>query len=188
LKKAAICIAASLFTLGVKAQSQDYVITTKGDSIPCTIKIPLITCGDGNYKASANGPSIKIKPEEIKEYYISKKNTLYRSVIKEGKTKPEFLLVLETGKISLYEEVTDVYVNNTVTQVTKWYVSKGSNIVRPLKTDDVFMSKSKKQRQGEFTTLISDNHVVYTQYTSENKFSFKRIRNLVQQYNTTKSI
>jgi uncharacterized protein with FMN-binding domain len=61
LKKAAICIAASLFTLGVKAQSQDYVITTKGDSIPCTIKIPLITCGDGNYKASANGPSIKSK-------------------------------------------------------------------------------------------------------------------------------
>jgi hypothetical protein len=110
------------------------------------------------------------------------------STLKEGKTKPEFLLVLETGKISLYEEVTDVYVNNTVTQVTKWYVSKGSNIVRPLKTDDVFMSKSKKQRQGEFTTLISDNHVVYTQYTSENKFSFKRIRNLVQQYNTTKSI
>lgn len=188
LKKAAICIAATLFTLGVKAQSQDYVITTKGDSIPCTIKIPLISCGDGNYKTSANAPAIKIKPDEVKEYYISKKNSLYRSVTKEGKTKPEFLLVLETGKISLYEEVTDVYVNNTVTTVTKWYVSKGSAIVRPLKTDDVFMSKSRKQRKGEFTTLISDNHVVYAQYTSENKFSFKRIRNLVQQYNSTTSI
>ncbi|MGN8071912.1 hypothetical protein [Mucilaginibacter sp. SG564] len=188
LKKAAICIAATLFALGVKAQSQDYVITTKGDSIPCTIKIPLISCGDGNYKTSSSAPAIKIKPEEVKEYYISKKNTLYRSVTKEGKTKPEFLLVLETGKISLYEEATEVYVNNTVTTVTKWYVSKGSDIVRPLKTDDVFMSKSKKQRKGEFTTLISDNQEVYTQYTAENKFSFKRIRNLVQQYNTTKSI
>jgi len=183
LKKVVICIAAILFTLGVKAQSQDYVITTQGDSIPCIIKIPLITCGDGNYKTSTNGPSVKIKPEEIKEYYISKKKTLYRAVIKEGKTKPEFLLVLETGKISLYEEVTDVYVNNTVTQVTKWYVAKGSDIARPLKTDDVFMSKSKKQRKGEFTTLISDNHLVYAQYAAENKFSFKQIRNLVQQYN-----
>jgi hypothetical protein len=187
-KKVTICIVAALFALGVKAQSQDYVITTKGDSIPCTIKIPLITCGDGNYKTSATGPAIKIKPEEIKEYYISKKNTLYRAVVKEGKTKPGFLLVLETGKISLYEEVTDVYVNNTVTTVTKWYVAKGSDTVRPLKTDDVFYSKSRKQRQGEFTTLISDNHAVYTQYTAENKFSFKRIRNLVQQYNSTTSI
>jgi hypothetical protein len=188
LKKVAICLAATLFTLGVKAQSQDYVITTQGDSIPCSIKIPLITCGDGNYKTSANGPSVKIKPEEIKEYYISKKNTLYRAIIKEGKTKPEFLLVLETGKISLYEEITEVYVNNTVTTVTKWYVTKGSDVARPLKTDDVFMSKSKKQRKGEFTTLISDNNAVYTQYTAENKFSFKRIRNLVQQYNSTTSI
>jgi len=188
LKKVAICMAATLFTLGVKAQSQDYVITTQGDSIPCTIKIPLITCGDGNYKTDANGPSVKIKPEEIKEYYISKKNTLYRAIIKEGKTKPEFLLVLETGKISLYEEVTEVYVNNTVTTLTKWYVTKGSDVARPLKTDDVFMSKSKKQRKGEFTTLISDNNAVYTQYTTENKFSFKRIRNLVQQYNSTTSI
>jgi len=187
-KKVTICVAAALFTLGVKAQSLDYVITTQGDSIPCSIKIPLITCGNGNYKTSANGPSIRIKPEEVKEYYISKKNTLYRSVIKEGKTKPEFLLVLETGKINLYEETTDVYVNNTVTRVTKWYVAKGSDIAQPLKTDDVFMSKSKKQRKGEFTTLISDNNAVYTQYTAENKFSFKRIRNLVQQYNSTTSI
>ncbi|NHA03900.1 hypothetical protein G7092_08840 [Mucilaginibacter sp. HC2] len=188
LKKAATCIIAVLFTLGVKAQNQDYIITTKGDSIPCTIKIPLITCGDGNYKTSANGPSVKIKPDEVKEYYISKKNSLYRSVIKEGKTKPEFLLVLETGKISLYEETTDVYVNNTVTKVTKWYVTKGSDIAQPLKTDDLVMSKSKKQRKGEFTTLISDNDAVYAQYTSENKFSFKRIRNLVQQYNNTTNI
>jgi hypothetical protein len=188
LKKVITYIAAALFTFGVKAQAQDYVITTKGDSIPCTIKIPLITCGYGNYKTSANSQAIKIKPEEIKEYYISKKNTLYRAVIKEGKTKPEFLLVLETGKISLYEETTDVYVNNTITQVTKWYVAKGSDIARPLKTDDVFMTKSKKQRKGEFTTLISDNNAVYTQYTAENKFSFKRIRNLVQQYNSTTSI
>ncbi|MBB6110191.1 hypothetical protein SAMN05421821_1083 [Mucilaginibacter lappiensis] len=188
LKKAAICIVAALFTLGVKAQGQDYVITTQGDSIPCTIKIPLITCGDGNYKTTENSPLVKIKHETIKEYYISKKNTLYRSVIKEGKSKPEFLLVLETGKINLYEEVTEIYVNNTVTQITKWYVSKGSDIARPLKTDDVFMSKSRKQREGEFTTLISDNNAVYAQYTSENKFSFKRIRNLVQQYNNTTSI
>jgi len=188
LKKVAICLAVTLFTSGVKAQSQDYVITTQGDSIPCNIKIPLITCGDGNYKTSANSPSVKIKPEEIKEYYISKKETLYRAVIKEGKTKPEFLLVLETGKISLYEEVTEVYVNNTVTTLTKWYVAKDSDVAIPLKTDDVFMSKSKKQRKGEFTTLISDNNAVYTQYTAENKFSFKRIRNLVQQYNSTTSI
>ncbi|SDP79374.1 hypothetical protein SAMN05428975_2794 [Mucilaginibacter sp. OK268] len=188
LKKVAICLAATLFTLGVKAQSQDYVITTQGDSIPCTIKIPLITCGDGNYKTSTNGPSVKIKPEEIKEYYISKKETLYRAVIKEGKTKPEFLLVLETGKISLYEEVTEVYVNNTVTTLTKWYVAKGSDVAIPLKTDDVFMAKSRKQRKGEFTTLISDNNAVYAQYTAENKFSFKRIRILVQQYNSTTSI
>lgn len=96
--------------------------------------------------------------------------------------------MLETGKISLYEETTDVYVNNTVTKVTKWYVTKGSDIAQPLKTDDLVMSKSKKQRKGEFTTLISDNNAVYAQYTSENKFSFKRIRNLVQQYNNTTNI
>ncbi|WP_183562694.1 nucleotidyltransferase [Mucilaginibacter sp. SP1R1] len=182
-KKVAICTAAILFTLSVKAQNQDYVITTKGDSIPCTIKIPLITCGDGNYKTTPNSHAIKIKPEDIKAYYISKKQTLYRAVIKEGKTKPDFLTVLETGKISLYEEVTEVYVNNSTTNVTKWFVAKGSDTVKQLKTEDLIISKSRKQRKMEFAALINDNQVVYDQYTAENKFSFKQIRNLVQQYN-----
>ncbi|MDN5287073.1 MAG: hypothetical protein JWR38_3347 [Mucilaginibacter sp.] len=182
--KAALCILAILFATGVKAQQNpDYVITAKGDSVPCKIKTPLISCSAGNYKTTANSASVKIKPDEISEYYLSKKETRYKSVIKEGKTKPEFLTVLETGKINLYEQVTEVYTNNAVTNVTQWYVAKGTDTVKQLKTDDLIISKSRKQRKGEFASLISDNKVIYDKYTAENKFSFKQIRDLVRQYN-----
>jgi len=67
-----------VFALNVQAQT-DYVITAKGDSIPCKISMALF--GDTKYKGVAMSEPKKIRPEEIKQYFIARKKLLVRSVV-----------------------------------------------------------------------------------------------------------
>jgi len=170
-----------LLTVNVYAQG-DYVITVKGDSIACEINTPLI--GSTKYKSDAMSRSEKIKPDEIKEYYIARKNTLYRSVFLDDKTKPVFAVVIEKGKISLYEVKYTNYSGTTTTTTTVWYVGKGSDHVSDLKTNGLFTNTARQQRKDDFGEMLMDNKDVYDKYKSEDKFSFRQIRNLVHLYNT----
>lgn len=60
-----------------KAQTEDYVITNKGDTIKCRIFSAFFS-GHDMYKVE--GKSKKIKTDEIQEYYISHKNLRQRAV------------------------------------------------------------------------------------------------------------
>jgi hypothetical protein len=179
--KTLIFIAAVTLTFNAKAQT-DYVITVKGDSIPCKITTPLV--GRPKYKVDSASDSKKIKPDEIREYYIARKDFRERSVYTDSNSKPIFVTIIEKGRISLYELVTSHYNNGFTTTTTEWYAGKGSDYVTDLKTSSLFLFKSKKKRKDIFGEMLSDNKAVYDKYVGEDKFSFKQIRNLVHLYNT----
>ncbi len=175
---------ATILTIRANAQQYtDYVITVKGDSIPCNISTPLI--GNIKYEGGGMTKPEKIKPDAIKEYYIASKKSLSRSVFKEGTSKPMFMTVVEKGKISLYEMINTNYMygGGSTTTVT-WYVGKGSDYVTDFKSSGLFFAKSRKQRKDNFGEMLKDNQAVYDKYKTEDKFSFKQIQNLVHLYNT----
>ncbi len=172
-----MAVVLSAFT--AKAQ-QDYVITTNGDSIKCKINIPFI--GSPKYKIEGSNESKKIKADSVNEYYTADKSTWYRRVFYDPKglwvrNKVCFMTVVESGKINLYELITDY---NNVT-ITGWYASKGTNTVILIKETGLLGNRKRR----DFETLIADNKAVYEKYTADDKFGFDKIRNLVHLYNTT---
>ncbi len=173
-----ITLVAMISAFNANAQS-DYVITVKGDSIPCSISTPLL--GKPRYKVDPKGESKKIIPEEIREYYISWKDLRERSVHIDSSARAVFLAIIEKGRIGLYELVNSNY-NGTTT--TEWYVGKGSDYVVDLKTNSLFLSKSKQKRKDILGEMLKDNKAAYDRYIAEDKFSFKQIQNLVHLYNT----
>jgi hypothetical protein len=174
--KIPVIIAAMILTFKANAQT-DYVITVKGDSIPCSISTSL--AGKEKYKVGAMSDSKRIKPGAIREYYMARKNILERSVYTDRKASPVFMIVIEKGPISLYKTVP---FNRAST--TKWYVGKGSDNVSDLKTGSLFLSDSRQRRKDVFGEMLKDNKQVYDKYVAEDKFGFKQIRTLVHLYDT----
>ena len=187
----------ALITITFKATAQsDYVITVKGDSIPCKISRSFI--GIMKYKSATMTESESIEPDVIKEYYVAKKNILHRAVFKEGSNSPMYMTVIEKGKISLFEEIVvsssiATYgfgaPTTTRTSVEEWYISKGSDNVSKIKTTDiVLLINSKQKRKDAFGDMLKDNKAVYEKYLNDDKFTFKQIQNLVHLYNTGVSL
>lgn len=171
-----------LFTISVNAQTEDYVITPKGDTLKCSISFPLI--GASKYTIPG-AKSKKMDRDEIKEYYITRKDLRKRVVFMGHKSKADFMTVIENGKISLYEIVYNHYSQYSNQSTTEWYVGKSSDRVLALKTSDLlFLGKARKERKDDFSDMLKDKPEVYEKYMAEDKFSFSAIRNLVHLYNT----
>lgn len=178
----------------LSAQTEDYVITQKGDTIKCVIT-KSVWSANYTYKSPEMAKPQKIYVEDIKEFYNSETNTLVRAVRKSEKGNLFFLALIEGGKIDLYEEVVNQQYSNGFTGVTsynnykKWYIAKGANVVQMLKTSDVSLGavfvKSKKQRESSLAEMIADNKEIYDKYITDNDFSFKEIRHIIHLYNTT---
>ena len=174
-----------LFTITAKAQTEDYVITTKGDTLKCSISTPLI----GANKYTLPGANAKkFDRDEIKEYYITRKTLRKRAVFMGDKSKADYLTVVENGKICLYQIIYINYSQYGTTSNTEWYVGKGSDRVSPLKTSGLFLGKGRKERKDDFADMLKDKQDVYDKYIAEEKFSFNAIQNLVHLYNTGKSL
>jgi len=190
LKKSIVFGLLALLTIHVKAQSNDYVITTSNDTLNCKISISFFT-KNYSYKLSQEGKSIKIKPTEIKEYYLSNKKDLFMAFYLEKKDKPEYFKVLEKGKILLVEQVTSqTFAGPMGTAPTtytnqEWFITKGTDTVKELKHNSIkFTGESRNSRKSNFEEMIADNATVLDKYKTEDKFSFKQLRNLVHLYNT----
>ncbi|MDP9048818.1 MAG: hypothetical protein M3N14_11830 [Bacteroidota bacterium] len=178
-----LIVIGTILTFNANAQN-DYVIKIQGDSIPCKITTPLI--GGAKYKSDTMRESKRIKPTEIREYYIARKDFRERSVYTDSTSSPRFMTIVEKGKISLYQMIYSNYHNGITTSTTEWYVGKGSDYVSDLKTSSLFAFKSKQKRKDNFEEMLKDNKEVYDKYKADDKFSFKQIRNLVHLYNTGK--
>jgi hypothetical protein len=192
--KASIIIIVIISALNARAQN-DYVITIKGDSIACKISTSLT--GAFRYKSAAMSGSEKITPDVIKEYYIAGKDMLSRAVFEDSSKKAVFMTVLEQGKISLYAMSYTNYstmpnygtvgttgYGTTTYKTTDWFVSKGSDNVIAMKTNDWSMLKGRQQRKDIFASMLKDNETVYNKFIVDGKFSNDQIRNLIHLYNT----
>lgn len=174
-----------LFSTDLKAQTDDYVITTKGDTIKCRILTPFFVYNGSTKKYKIDGKSKKIKTDEIQEYYIARTDYRERAVIVNGKNKLEFLKVVENGIISLYEVVyNNTSPNGFSTSSVQWFIGKGSNKVTDFKSSTIYLGKSRKDRKSYFAELLKDKPQVYDKCMTDDKFSFDEIRNLVHLYNT----
>jgi len=192
LKLALTCISI-LFFFNVYAQD-DYVITAKGDSLPCKVSNPsLFSFSDYlSYKTQEMNKPLKIKADEIDSYYIKRQRAVFQSVFLPGSNKPTFLKVIEKGKINIFEKIVTTYTNGgnsqlapTTSSATLWYISKGSNHVNELKTNQLFFpGKSKNERKDDFIDMLKDNQDAYAYYLKEKDFSFERLKTIVHFYNT----
>jgi hypothetical protein len=165
--------------LTARAQNNDRVITITGDTIACQINVPVF--GAPKYRTSENEKAKKIKTDSVKEYYTADKSiwlkrVFYNPKVLRSRNKVCFMTVVESGKINLYELITDY---NNVT-ITGWYASKGTDTAILIK--ETGLTGNRKRR--DFEALIADNKAVYEKYTTDDKFGFDKIRKLVHLYNT----
>ncbi|TSD66148.1 hypothetical protein FFF34_001740 [Inquilinus sp. KBS0705] len=187
------CLTALLFTLNANAQTVDYIINYKSDTVKCAIGKGFLA-KNYSYKLTPDGKSVKISIDDVKEYYIAKDKILNRAVIREGKDKREYMQLIEGGKIDLYEKNTTTTYGSGPNQMinttsnTLWYISKGSDTVKEVKNNEVsifsLFNKSRKDRKSDFVEMIHDNKEVYDKYIADDKYSFKQVQRLVHYYNT----
>lgn len=180
----AVALLLSVTTYTVKAQSKsDYIITLKGDTIKCKVKS--IFLGSGiRFKSDKMEDYKEVDATMIKQYYRSKNAYPYRAIIPFYRKKPEFMTVIEEGKINLYQHIVQSYANGHSMINIYWYVQKGTDTVRQIKSSTIFNVKNRKERKDEFLELISDNKEVLEQYINAKSFSFDQIRASIHYYNT----
>ena len=87
-----------------------------------------------------------INPDYIQGYLVTGKISLFRAVLKLGNHFKEFMPIAENRKIKLYEQTTNYsnisgcMASGTFT-TTYWYISKGSDTIRPIKTTSISFSQ-----------------------------------------------
>ncbi|MCZ4243773.1 hypothetical protein [Pedobacter punctiformis] len=165
----------------------DYVITSKGDTIRCEIKEEIF--GAIKYKAEGSDRYIKVKPKEIKEYFYSKYEHPYVSIIFPNGYST-FLERLETGKINLYQQLrTSTMMSGKTAMVSsttdiQWYAEKGESGFKLIKTNHIInISNSKKDRKATLNEFIADNTALSAQFKDADTYAFNEIRKIIKTYN-----
>ncbi|SDF06320.1 hypothetical protein SAMN05216464_112106 [Mucilaginibacter pineti] len=183
--KALFCVAVLLFTL--KTQAQDYIITMKGDSIPCKTNRALGGV-KFRYQTSEMKSNKTIKPTEIKEFKNSEENVILRSVVIKGEDNPKFLALVERGTISLYYVLGRRHVNhygflNVTDAIDELYVSKGSDTVTLLKSNLV-TELTRDQLRHNFAKLLIDKKSLYDRFLANDGYATFYLYKIVHFYNT----
>jgi hypothetical protein len=196
------CFVLLALTFHLKAQNQDYVIITRGDKLPCKITFPVFSI-EGKYKTADMSEPEKLDPYQINEYYVAEQKKTYRAVFEPESKALKFMLVLESGKINLYECTIKGYTPNgyASTGTSGGYTSIGytrTGIFRFIeKKPDIFMEfkprpfyydKEESNWRDEFVELIKDNKDVHDKYVADKKFTFKEVIKITHLYNTSEPI
>jgi len=178
--KIAFFILIVLASMSAMAQNYpDYVITVKGDSIPCRITDPDFS--KARYQDSLMATPEKITPDRIKEFYISDLLRLYRAVYIEGDKLPTYLIRVEKGTINLYYYS---YYTQYGT-VVKWFAGKDwADHVDDFNVVFLSETKTKKQLKNKFALLLKDNPQVLNKFTTDDDFDYGYIVKMVHLYNT----
>ena len=115
----------------------------------------------------------------MKGYYIADQSVWYRRVFFD-RNKTEFMIVVESGKINLYELIVQ---NRQGMEWTQWYASKGTDTAIIIKNPQLFTGNSRQKRKNEFADFLADNKAIYDRYMADNDFGVDKIQNLVHLYN-----
>ena len=109
------------------AQFSDYVVTTKGDTIKCTVEK-----GGSRYKAANMKHYKYFDFDEISAYYSTETGASYRAIVKpyENDEDTGFARVVENGKITLYKFQEHQQSSSTFNSIPQyktvdiWYISE----------------------------------------------------------------
>ncbi|HEX3384475.1 MAG TPA: hypothetical protein VHS53_04775 [Mucilaginibacter sp.] len=163
----------------------NYVLTVKGDTIKCEFKRPLL--GKIRYVPVGSDKAVKITTEGIKEYYTAKDTTLVVAAVLPGDTDPEFINLLERGRINMYEKVVITYSRYGSNTSYYWYVNKDNDPLKELKATTIFTDGSRKERKKMFSEILADNIPLQGQFEADNDFSLKRLQYYIHEYNQSKT-
>jgi hypothetical protein len=181
------CSILLVLALHLKAQNQDYVIITKGDKLLCKISFPLFSV-DVRYKTNDMSEPETLDPYQINEYYVAEGKKTYRAVYEPESKALKFMLVLESGKINLYECTIRGYTSNGYTKMgTIRYIEKKPDIFTAFKPRPFYYEKTESSWRDEFVELIKDNKDVYDKYVADKKFTFKEVIKITHLYNMSET-
>lgn len=180
-----ISLLAFLFTctfINFSSAQIGYVITNKSDTIKC--EVTMAWMGYPKYKIKGK-ESKKVTVDDIKEYQLTNDSTIYLAKKLRPNKKPEFVQVLERGKICLYgndiQRSTGTYTSSTTTDL---YVTKNIDSLIGLKINGIgYNGPSRKERKNILFNILSDNQQIANAYKTENSFTYETIRKYIKMYN-----
>lgn len=182
-----------------KAQYQDYIILQSGEKLEGGIK------GEKNkqvkFKKDGDKKFIKYKPQQVREYYTSKKQATHFSAVLPKSSNPEFLLCEERGAINLLRhKVNRTYMGAPIMGAggmmmtpgvgfsspnVHYYAQKGDKPLVELNSNDLFKA-SKAKRKEKLSELLSDEPDILEELSEERKFNNDIIREYIVKYNLKK--
>ncbi|NHA05634.1 hypothetical protein G7092_17615 [Mucilaginibacter sp. HC2] len=178
----ALSIVLLLSLKGAYAQKMpnDYIITKQGDTI--AVKLKYNWLGNILYELPGSTNFGSVTEDKLKDYHWSKMNPqTFIAAILPGQDKPTFVALLERGEINLYELISHRYRATT----KYWYANKKNMPLVEINNERRLFGTDKQLVQ-HFTDLINDKQQVYLAFKQQNKYNFKVIRKLIQQYNASK--
>ncbi|WP_158828071.1 hypothetical protein [Mucilaginibacter lacusdianchii] len=126
----------------------------------------------------------EVDATSIKQYCFRKAKYPQRAVTLPNKKNPEFLSLVEEGKINIYEKIVTSGGYPTSYTYTYWYVQKGTGPLVDIKSNALINRRSRSDRQEDLIALINDNSAVLDQYKAADSFSFDQIKSTIHFYNT----
>ncbi|PWS29267.1 hypothetical protein DHW03_05460 [Pedobacter yonginense] len=182
-----------LCTFFTQLHAQDFVVTSTNDTIRGEIEKEIF--GFYRFKPQGSDNSIKIKRQEIKEFYKAEKevNFLVRQI--PWKRRPEFLERIIKGKIDLFEYGSyggGAYhpgapggagsFSGSGMSIIEWYACKSNGELFEVKSTSFFGSR--RERKENFYKLISDKPELLEKFMKNDDYSLEAIEACIKEYNS----
>ena len=176
-----LLIFACIFINKVNAQA-GYIITQKNDTVKGELKIRAFV--RPQFKLANKTDFTPITLDTLKEYQLKDSSVWVAKRLPTTSmnfiAKPQFVLLLEKGKINLYQQTgTDRY------HLRTWYVAQNPDSLVAIKTDDIFLAGggSKKGRKEILAAMFADQPDIQATFNATSKFDFDTIRLYIRKYN-----
>ncbi len=193
-----------LLVFGVKAFAQedsaenkyvDYVVKINNDTVRCQISNKLLS-KELRYQVAEKKGYRPINADSIKAYYLSSDSTHYELKYLPSNGSPEFVKLLEHGRLNLCELAIlkyDNFVRSYAPSIC-WYVGKATDdTLKLIRTDGVWPphgknvgTTSRKIQEAGFISMLADNSDLAAHFKDVRKstdYDWELIRAYVKIYN-----
>lgn len=186
MKSFVLIFCCTLMTLSLFAQKkkkpQDYLITNSNDTIFGKFKKVFM----GNLTFVSDDNEFHLDPALYKAYYTKSDGKLYQRV-KVGdndKSKVYWFNCIETGKINLFEQSDyQTLSDGRGLYIRRWIAQKENGPLMEIKSSGPEGITQSGQSNLEY--LVRDNPLLFTKVQRAREYSFKKVREIVREYNET---
>lgn len=167
-----------LYCTQALAQNGDYFVTKKNDTIQCkTLQESMFSAKKFKYTTSKMTESRAVNLDTVYEY--STDNIIYTRRVLPGDSLLSFVIWIERGKIDLYQ----LLIPGMKSSVSYFYAAKDNGPLVEVKTDNQLAGAHKK-RVKAVDDLLLDVPDIHARFNPEVDFSYKKIHNLIKEYNS----